>query len=228
MVVFRDSEEAVGLPPKRLLISWHHAHLWDNADETVVVLSGQAPHRSPENPTSKKEECHAGCFTFCSRACRLRPILLYVSVILAAVFPQWLRAARASPDATSPSQASHDDTAARSASSHDATPEELLRQLHDNKLSAERIAAATAQVLRLQADEKTAWEPSWGEFVAHAHQQGKLPADLWYKYLLGTVQLEVKVAAETNRADGLAVWYEFKSPHGARMGLTALSAVGER
>ncbi len=162
------------------------------------------------------------------RACRLRPILLYVSVALAAVFPQSLLRLAQAQTATSPSQAGHDSTAARSASIHDAKPEELLQQLGANKLSAEQIATVTAQVLRLQADEKTAWEPRWGEFVARAHQQGKLPADLWYKYLLGAVQLEVTVAAETKRADGLAVWYKFKNSRGARMGLTALSAVGER
>ena len=135
-------------------------------------------------------------------------------VALAAVFPQWLSGPQTQKTATSRSRASHDDTAARSASSHDATPDELLRQLHDNKLSAEQIAAATAQVLRLQADEKTAWEPRWGEFVACAHQREKLPDDLWNKYLLSAVQLEVKVAAETKRAEGLAVCYQFKSFRG--------------
>ena len=92
----------------------------------------------------------------------LRAVLLYAGVVLAAVSSQSaLRSAKAQ-DAASPSDAKR-AAAARPATSGDVAPGELLKQLADDKLAPEQIAAVAARVLRLQADEKTAWDTQWGD-----------------------------------------------------------------
>jgi WD40 repeat protein len=182
--------------------------MYDNADLWLSLLRKGAataaliPMSREENAMLVDPVLVAGFRCF-------RPVLLYVGVALAAVLPQLpFRPAQAQTAASPPGGGR--DGAARPATGGDVAPAELLRQLADNKLSPEQIAAAAEKVLRLQADEKTAWEPRWGDFLEHAHERGKLPADVWHKYLLGTVRLEVKVASEAKRADGLVIWHQFK------------------
>ena len=143
-------------------------------------------------------------------ACRLWAILTYSCFVLIAVVPRPSRLAEAQTAASPPCHG-HADAASQS-SADGAAPAELLRQLADDELSPKQIAEAAARALRLQADEKTPWDPRWGDFVEMAHKRGTLPTDAWGKYVLGAVRLDVKIAKETKRADGLAVSCAFKFP----------------
>lgn len=147
--------------------------------------------------------------------CRRRTLLLVINVGLAAVLPQSALLGQGQT-AQSPTLGRHDEKVSRAALGSDVTAAELLKQLGDNKLSSEQIVTAATRALQLQADEKTVWDRRWGVFLERAHKRGELPEDLWYKYVLGAVHLEVKVAAETTRADGLAIWHWFKTRGGAR------------
>jgi hypothetical protein len=150
-----------------------------------------------------------------SARCRRR-ILLCVGVVLTAVLLQSPRLLGQTRTSTNAPSGNRDDNVARPASAGDVAAVELLKELDDDKLSPERILAAADRVLQLQADGKIVWDRRWGDFLEKAHERGKLPRDLWCNYVLGAVQVEVKVAAETTRADGLAIWYEFQTRGGSR------------
>ena len=142
----------------------------------------------------------------------VQSIRLHVAVVLAATLLQLPLRMSQAQTAASPSQVSRE--VAKPVTIDGFTPAELLRQLTDSKFSPEQIASVAAEILRLQADEKIVWDTHWGDFLKRAHERGTLPEKLWNKYVLGIVQVDVKIAVETKRADGLAVQYEFKRDRG--------------
>ena len=93
--------------------------------------------------------------------------------------------------------------------------EDWLQRLGDDKLSPEQIASITTQALHRQADDKTKWDRRWGQFVELAQKKGKVPVELWCKYLLAAVQVQVSVATEAKRSEGLPIWIEQR---GSRVG----------
>ena len=150
-----------------------------------------------------------------ARARGRRLIVLCVGVALGAGLPPSARSLGQPPTPQSVPTGNRNDSVTGPALGDDVTATELLQKLDDNQLSSAQILAAATRTLQLQADGKTAWDRRWGDFLEKAHERGKLATDLWSRYVLGAVQLEVKVAAEATRADGLPIWYEFKTRGGA-------------
>jgi hypothetical protein len=86
--------------------------------------------------------------------------------------------------------------------------EQWQSRLSDDKLSAEEIATAVAQALKLQADAAAKWDWRWGDFVALARKKGRLSDELWRDYLLGAVRPKMRVADAVKRSAGLPMWLD--------------------
>ncbi len=115
--------------------------------------------------------------------------------------------------------------AALSQTTQKGSIDELKTHLQEDRLSAEDLAAAIAQALRIQADDSVQWDTRRGDFLQLAREKGKLSDDQWRAYLSGAMRVTIRVGTQVKRSAGLPIMIEHESARTGR-NRPAVKAIG--
>ncbi len=75
------------------------------------------------------------------------------------------------------------------------------------QIPTNQLAPLLQHILEVELSDDGDWTPAWSRLAETLHTNGQSPPNFWNQYLIDAVRIEVTVADNAKRSDGLPFWF---------------------